>query len=239
MDIKEFDWNLKTVRGLFEPLLEVGVFKDDPEAAKKIAVLLGLADRLASDKKISEAITAMLIAEVHINEKVQKKPWLWKVCYLHWLPLWAYYLICFFLTLLLALFFPQVKILDIPFHALLLGALGAELRGLYWLQDKVGDRMFRPTFLGAAPERPLHRSASRDGCIPYRRAWYPGAYGKAFISHHLPGNSRLSGGGLFERLQVGVGRSNSRREDFSPAQETRRAKAATGGPDEIGGKGAP
>jgi len=145
MDIKEFEWNLKNVRNIFEPLLEVGVFKDDPAAAKEIAELLGRADLLAQQSQISEAITAMLFAEVCINGKVEKKPWLWKVCYLHWLPLWAYYLVCLFITLVLALLFPHLKLLDIPLQAMLLGALGAELRGLYWLQEKLGDRSFRPT----------------------------------------------------------------------------------------------
>jgi uncharacterized membrane protein YvlD (DUF360 family) len=145
MDINEFNRSIADVRNIFEPLLEVGVFKDDPASAREIAELLERAELFAQEKRIPEATTAMLLAEVRINEKVKKKSWLWRACYLHWLPLWAYYLVCLVLTLFLALVLPNLKLLDIPLRAILLGALGAELRGLYWLQEKVGERSFRPT----------------------------------------------------------------------------------------------
>jgi hypothetical protein len=155
MDAKEFDSNLGDVRDLFEPLLEAGVFTKDESTAREIACLLGAAALLSEEGKIPAAMTSMLTAEALINGKVGTKGRRWRIWNLHMLPLWVYHVVCCALIPFLALRFSCFEVLGIPAAGLLVGAFGAELRGLYWLQWQISARKFRPTSVVSHLTAPL------------------------------------------------------------------------------------
>lgn len=133
------------IRDIFEPMIEAGAFVGHQDVADEIANLLGTAGRLVEDKALPEASAVWLIAEALLNDRVRSKSWWWRIWHLHALPLFLYHIACIVGVILLWKPLSSSNLFLAPTSSFLLGVLGSELRGIYWLQVQVAKRIFRPT----------------------------------------------------------------------------------------------
>ena len=136
---------IREIRDIFEPMIEAGAFVGYQDVADEIAILLGTAGRLVEDKALPEATAVWLIAEALLNDRVRRKSWRWRVWHLHALPLFLYHIACIVGVILLWKPLSSSNLFLVPISSFLLGVLGSELRGIYWLQVQVSKRIFRPT----------------------------------------------------------------------------------------------
>jgi hypothetical protein len=146
---QEVEQSVSTVRGIFEPMIEAGAFVAEGEdIANKITAELEQAD-IALHADLPKAMAHSLRAETLLNDQVNRKGVLWRARRVYVAPLFLYHLL-FLVGLSVLLMQPlavaTIAVFQMPMAAPLTGALGSELRGIYWLQRQVARRIYRPTF---------------------------------------------------------------------------------------------
>lgn len=149
MTNREAEESVSTIRNIFEPMMETGAFVAEGEdTANRIIAELEQAD-IALRADLPKAVAHSLRAEALLNGRIKQMDFAWRATRVYIAPLFLYHLM-FIVGLSILLMQPLaggiIAVYRMPVAAPLTGALGSELRGIYWLQRQVARRIYRPTF---------------------------------------------------------------------------------------------
>lgn len=129
--------------------------KDDSEVERQKAIPGQICEfihqarvHLTAQRSI-EAANEITQGELLLDQSLYSRGWWWRLVHWHQIPLFLYHLLALALLLNIgsgALDKVSTELWGVPTAVLSLGALGAILRGLYYLHRQVARRIFRATF---------------------------------------------------------------------------------------------
>lgn len=130
--------------------IEFGLFSDESGLSDAIIQKIEEARTKTADGALAAAATTLSQGERDLHAALERRSSLWRAVHLYQLPVGFYYLVTFAVLLSLGLAIDEsasVRLLGVPVGVAVAGALGAVLRGIWWLYRQVARRLYRPHFV--------------------------------------------------------------------------------------------
>lgn len=149
-EAKKLSQEAEDLQDTVRVLSEAGLFRNtEIEVREHVLEQLHVARQNLSSGGIVDARNALLRVATRLDESVHNRSWFWRLIFIHRAGLFLYLVMCLVMLLNIGsgyLYWIASDFWGVPAAALGLGAAGAILRSLYWLQRKVASREFRFQF---------------------------------------------------------------------------------------------